>query len=650
MSLEYPLGLLALIAIPILIIIYIIINKYTEQVIPATYLWTLSEKFLKRKNPIKSITGLLSLILQILIVVLIAFSLAQPSFALPGAAHDYLFILDGSGSMNIAASDGSTRLQSGKNKITEIVNGSADGSTYTLIYSAESTSVLCDSIEDKSRVISLLGEADGGYCASNLGGALSAAQEKFTENPSLKIYLITDKDFEDTSDNFEIVNLSSGEENYAVSDVKYDISDGNLTVTGNLWSYESAAELTVSLYINGSDVADSAQKVSVSRLEACAFEFVSDSVDFSSLTVSVSEKDGLMLDNESTVYSLRSDSFYNTLIVYSDEGDYNNSFLIEAALSSFGDVNIDTVPASRYSASDGGYGLYIFDSYTPSQLPADGAVWFVNPRGNVANTGFSVQNTVSLDFHGVMEFSSSTSTRVQTLLEGTVKNNIYVKNYVKCGLNKNFYTLLSYSDNPLLFAGTNSYGNREVVFAFDLHETDFTLSEDYIPLMTNLFKYTFPEIVSETLYYCGDTVEINVLANCTGIRIDTPLNNVESLDFSGDAVEYVLTEAGTYTVTLKIGGSALRVVYIYAELPLEERYTAVKVAADGSLVTYSGDEEREVLGADGAAKEVVFKLSGDAADGSHDGTYSELWVWFLAIAIIFLIDWGVYCYEQYQLR
>ena len=66
MTLLYPLGLLGLIGIPVLIIIYIIKNKYTEQVISSTYLWTLSERFLKRRNPINKIAGIISLILQIL--------------------------------------------------------------------------------------------------------------------------------------------------------------------------------------------------------------------------------------------------------------------------------------------------------------------------------------------------------------------------------------------------------------------------------------------------------------------------------------------------------------------------------------------------------------------------------------------------------
>ena len=50
MSFQYPLGLLGLIGVPVLIIIYLLKNKYTEQIIASTYLWELSEKFLKRKK------------------------------------------------------------------------------------------------------------------------------------------------------------------------------------------------------------------------------------------------------------------------------------------------------------------------------------------------------------------------------------------------------------------------------------------------------------------------------------------------------------------------------------------------------------------------------------------------------------------------
>ena len=93
MRFMYPLGLLGLIGIPILIVIYIIKNKYTEQIIPSTYLWTLSEKFLPKKKPITLISGIISLILQIVAVILVSLLIAKPVITLPNSAKDYCFIL-----------------------------------------------------------------------------------------------------------------------------------------------------------------------------------------------------------------------------------------------------------------------------------------------------------------------------------------------------------------------------------------------------------------------------------------------------------------------------------------------------------------------------------------------------------------------------
>ena len=70
MSFLYPLGLLGLIGIPIVIIIYILRSKFTELTVTSTYIWTLSERFFKKKNPLSGLTGIISLILQILMILL----------------------------------------------------------------------------------------------------------------------------------------------------------------------------------------------------------------------------------------------------------------------------------------------------------------------------------------------------------------------------------------------------------------------------------------------------------------------------------------------------------------------------------------------------------------------------------------------------
>ena len=88
MKFLQPLGLLGLIGVPVIILIYILKNKYNEQTVPSTYLWTLSEKFFKRRNPLSGLTGLISLILQILTVIVVSLAIARPIFVLPDSAQE----------------------------------------------------------------------------------------------------------------------------------------------------------------------------------------------------------------------------------------------------------------------------------------------------------------------------------------------------------------------------------------------------------------------------------------------------------------------------------------------------------------------------------------------------------------------------------
>ena len=93
MSFLYPLGLLGLIGVPIVILIYILKNKYNEQTVPSTYLWTLSERFFKKRNPLSGLAGIISLILQILTIIFVSLAIARPVFVVRESALEYCNVL-----------------------------------------------------------------------------------------------------------------------------------------------------------------------------------------------------------------------------------------------------------------------------------------------------------------------------------------------------------------------------------------------------------------------------------------------------------------------------------------------------------------------------------------------------------------------------
>ena len=629
MSFLYPLGLLGLIGIPILIFIYIIKNKYTEQTVSSTFLWTLSERFLKRKKRVSRLAGIVSLILQILAVALISLLIARPIITVPGSANDYCFVLDGSGSMHTeqAVADGTgtepvTRFEAGKQAIAKMVNDAVEGSTFTLVYAGDATEVICEKTDDKAQVALLLADLTPAYGTVDLTEAVSLLQGYFDTNAATRAYLVTDKQY-GSAENVTVLNMAEeAVENYAVSDVHYTLQGSELTVTGKAISYTSDATVTVELYLDGEETAAATEVVTLTAGTPTVFTLKAQANAFSSILVCIPEQDALPEDNQFIHYDVESEDSYNTLLIS------DRPLFLESQLRSLLNADIQVMTPAAYAEGNypTGYGLYIFDSVdttTVPSLPVDGTVWLVNVAGSIEGSGYSAQGEVTPDYAVVLEHTTSTASATRALVENMKKNDIYVTRYIKNSLRREFSTLLSYKGNPVVFAGTNEHGNREVVIGFDLHNSNLPMLYDYTVLLHNLLRYSFPDMIETSDFTCGEAAEINVLANCKSIRVESPSGEVAYLNtaLASDAVP--MTEVGTYTVQMMVADS-VREFYLWSAMPEEERNPVQTVDA--------------------------IALQGRASEGGFDGTFDPIWILFIALAIVFLADWMVYCYEKYQLR
>ena len=615
MTFVHPLGLLGLIGIPILIIIYIIKTQYTEQTVSSTFIWTLSEKFLKKRNPLSKVAGIISLILQILTILTLSLAIAHPVIILPDAAQEYCLVIDASASMSMT--DGSsTRLDRAKAEAKEIVDGATEGSVYTLVVVGETTYTVYEHLDSKKQAIALIDEVQPAHTADSMIDACGIAQGYFDENNGLVTYLFTDKDYLNTN-NISCVNVAAGEKNVSLSDLTYELKNGILTVKGNITAFTEDTEVELSLYSDADNTLPLATLTKAAGAEKTEFTFEAMIGTFEYLRVTVGTADALSLDNEIIIYNKESESLYSTLIVS------DRPFFIEMAFDAITDSTVEVISTKDYAASRYRAGLYIFDSYTPEELPKDAAVWFINPLGTVKDSGFSFQSKESIESGGKLTLSTGSSFIAKDLREEIPASEISVSHFTKCGLYKEFTTLYSYQGNPIIFAGTNNYGNRQVVFALDFHESDIVLSDPYIAIMRNLIKFSFPDIIDSTGYFVGQTLEVNVVANCESIRIETPSNDISYLDTSRAVSEYELTEAGTYTLTVNVAGTQ-RVFKIYAAIDEAERNPVVT--------------------------ENSIELLGEAGKGGFDGKFDMMMTLFIVMAVLFFADWGVYCYEKHQLR
>ena len=615
MRFLFPLGLIGLVGVPILILIYILRSKYNEQTIASTYLWTLSEKFFKRRNPLSGLTGLISLILQILTVVIISLAIARPVFTIPNSASEYCFVIDCSGSMN--TKDGTrTYFDKAKEEIEDLINGARLGSTYTLIAVSDDSAVVYERVSDKKLAVDMLDDLECSDASVEYSDGLSIAQRYFDDNTSTRVYLVTDKSFLNAN-NVEIVNISSQNiRNYAITDAQGSLTDGTLYTSATVTSYTHDADLKVELYVNGGKNPAATVTLSVKKGESLPVELSCKATSYDSFRLVIKNRDDLAADNEVMGYNLKSEASYSILIVS------DTPFFYEAVFDALTDSVVDVVSPEEYTGQSG-YGLYVFHTFTPDELP-DAAVWLINSSRSVDNSGFGIRGIVDLGTPGELVKSNSTSTRARALLSGVVGRDIYISEYVKySGMYTQFTTLFSYDSNPLIFAGVNAYGNREVVFAFDIHKSDLALSTDFTPLISNLLKYSCPDLIDGSNFVAGDDLNINITANIDSVKVISPNGEENYVDTSTDIGAYTLDRVGSYTVEVS-ATDGKKVYKVYA-------------AASAS------ESDPYAMGTD-------FSVMGEQTYERTDGQYDPLVLFFVLLAIVFTADWMVYCYEKYQLR
>lgn len=614
MTFLYPLGLLGLIGVPVIILVYVLKNKYVEHIIASTYIWNLSEKFLRRRNPFAKIAGIISLILQLLLVVVISLSIAHPTFELKGEAHNYTFVIDGSGSMN-SVEDGVARFKRAKDEVESVISDSVKGSKYSCVYVTDKTTVVFEGEGDKERALKMLDDITPSDAVADLTDAIGIAQGYFNSDPSAIVYLVTDKDYS-SANNVTVVNVAKPENNVALVDVT--IPDSlDLSVRGSLLSYLDDSSVTLGVYVDDIAAPIATSTVTLTEGVPMPFSIPLDLDTYFSISVRILEEDTLAADNEVVLYSSRGSDKFDALVVS------ELPFFITAAIRSTSTLDIVECRPEDYSGQRG-YDLYIFDSYTPYELPSDGAVWIINPVVSTAGSGFSVQGKYIPDEAVEVEYSTSTNTQVEKLLSGVSGAPIHVTEYVRCGVyDVSFQTLMSHKGNPLIFTGVNSYGNREAVFAFDLHESDIVGYTDWIALVGNLIEFSFPTVIEKTDYVAGDTAYVNVISGCNSIVATSPSGKVTSLSTSGTVAELVLSETGIYKIECVINGNS-KEFFIFSAFPEEER-APLQVGTD-------------------------FSLSGEAKEGGIDGIYDNIALLFILLTVVFIADWAVYCYEKYQLR
>ena len=253
MSVGTWLGLLGLIAVPIVVLIYLIKSKYVPKTVSSTFIWQRSLKYMKRRVPINFIMSLL-LIMQLLVVAAASLALLNVSVQ-PKDTTASIVIVDASSSMN-AQNGTKTRYEIAIDKVKQMAKDVDTNKGLVVIFAGEKAEQLTrgtSPIEDENgeredtpyvytvkEALDAVNELKDKKCAEgdvSIDAALKLAREckAIDKNKNAKIYLLTDKDFKEPPAGLEIVHCNDVEKDWNVGitevDEKYFASGYQFEVT-----------------------------------------------------------------------------------------------------------------------------------------------------------------------------------------------------------------------------------------------------------------------------------------------------------------------------------------------------------------------------------------------------------------------------------
>ena len=190
-------------------------------------------------------------------------------------------------------------------------------------------------------------------------------------------------------------------------------------------------------------------------------------------------------------------------------------------------------------------------------------------------------------------------------------------------LNQDFTTILSYNNLPFVFAGKTSNQQREVVFSFDLHDSNLPLLYDFTPLMRNALQYANPKILNSFAFEVGDETTFALSNNMKSFVITAPDGTKDAYQISDrDFLNYTLDQIGSYQIDIVYQDGKEKTFNLFSRFSKEE---CVPHAKESNPLT----------------------LNVDTSVKKGNGIFDNLLPIVICAIIFFLADWGVYAYEQY---
>lgn len=519
MNFTNPWGFLALLGIPVIVVLYILKQKFKTHEVGSMALWN---KILEQNDGNRWRQRLrrnLLMFLQILSVLLIALALSRPFISSVGEKENIIIVIDASLSMSAKDENGS-RFEKAKKQAVDLIENSKEGTFFTVIGFDSSpyiTTTLNQQKDGVKRGVKAIEQKNTSVDEE----ALKVMLKGLDANNSGSVYLFTDKNYDLGIEDLNTVIYGKESVNYAVKMLMPN--QGKVLVKAA--SYGGGEKCTVALFADGIIV--ESEEVIFNENEVVDVIFDIDT-EYKTLSAKIIEDDVLDGDN---VYSYAGKTSALRKAVLISDG---NVFIEKAIDAS---SKIELYKKGFSSAEDlSGYDIYIYDGKLPKNLPTDGHIWIFNPPQDndfamlsesryVGKTWISEgefkENILNLDFAADKIKTTSTPLWAQPLIES--------------------------DEGTLAFFGEKQ-GQKICFFTFDLRDTQLPLLKEFPILVYNILNGFIPENSEQSKeIFAGTMTNIQLLPKTVSAFIrfpslkEMPVHTIKGIDMEFD-------ETGIYTL------------------------------------------------------------------------------------------------------
>jgi hypothetical protein len=542
MTFLLPLGLLALLTLPIVLLLHLLRERRRRVAVPSLLHW----QNLPRKHEGERIRRLpltLLLLLHLLVAALIGLALGQPQLAgaLGGAAQQTAIIIDTSTSM--AARDGaSTRFALGRERARAALSGMGSGDRAILIAAGPTARVVASSTGDPTALLGVLDQLRPGGTGTDIAGALTLAEAAFDRQHARKVLVLSDGALPPLAARtiaapLDWQQIGDEQANRAILAFAARSTGANVQVYARAANF-GAAPIQTSFELYGDDQALGSRNVAIAAGGEIELTWTLPA-RYSQLRATLDGRDALPQDDDAFL-SLAQTRPVNVLLV-SDKPD-----ALRRALAVIPGVSVTVIASANYSSAPArAADLTLFDSVLPQSWP-DGAILALNPPADSALIAVG-QPSVSQP--------PGELTRTGALLEGLGLEGVRFGTPRQVQPPAWATTQLALGDTPLILRGRS--GAHEIaIWAFDLADTNLTTRLAFPLLVARTVRDLTPPALPASIT-AGARLALRPDPRASAIDLSGPADMQATLAISSSPVLDALTLPGFYQLEERAAGTTI---------------------------------------------------------------------------------------------